>query len=206
MKPRQEQTKPKPRTWIKIPEEVRQRWEEQKTRTKDYAIRIKFELLHSSAFASLRSPSAVKVPLWLHEPLKVVKQKGKRGKNKWCPVNIDSLSLTYMDANLRGLSIQQYSGAIKELHEKGFIEIVRIGMATKGMYTIYSLSNRWRTYGTDDFLFTPFPAQSRNARPLLRKKKGTGSSCPQANVEYGEYKRTVKIHRQEGNENVPSSR
>ena len=45
-----------------------------------------------------------------------------------------------------------FSNAIKELLEKGFIDITRPGIGKYRVSTLYAISNRWRKYGTPEFV------------------------------------------------------
>jgi hypothetical protein len=133
-----------------------EKWADYVKRSKEWNISIPFEMLHSDAYKKLDYAPALKVLCWFHEKRQLRRIKGKRGKNRLQAVNGD-ISFPYWEAILRGLTTKQYSRALKELHEVGFIDIKKPGSALRGDWTVYGLSDRWREYGTPNFKYLEFP-------------------------------------------------
>ena len=94
-------------------------------------VQIFNELLESEAYKKLRHPS---FRAYVHI------------RAKYNGSNGDNLSLTYEEAS-KIMNIHTYSGAIDQLVELGFIDIVRSGHLYN-VCNIFALSNRWKKYGT----------------------------------------------------------
>jgi hypothetical protein len=147
------------RKFLKVSEKARKEWEVYKGRTKKRAIRKGFDLIHSEAYLSLRYAPSHKVLDWFLEKRKVIRHEKRKGKKRWEVVN-SPFSFTYEDARCRGLSDQQFSGALKELHALGFIDVVEHGAGMMKSYTQFALSERWRAYGPPDFKKIEFPGSN----------------------------------------------
>jgi hypothetical protein len=151
-------------------------WNEYKKRSRGWSIRMSFELLHSEAYKRLNYAPAIKVLNWFREKVKLEVNKGKRGKHRYQIIDGD-ISFTYREAVFRGLSPQQFSKALKELHKLGFIEIKKPGSALKGDWTQFAFSERWREFGTPNFKHLKFPQSVHwvnfgfGAKPKRHKKK-----------------------------------
>lgn len=131
-------------------------WNEYLGRSKTWAIRIGHELLHSRAYRDLTYAPAIKVLNWFHEKIKVDVNKKKRGKDRYRIVNDRDIDFTYREAILRGLTPQKFSRALRELYRFGFIDIKKPGSALKGDFTVFAFSERWKAYGTPNFLSREF--------------------------------------------------
>lgn len=131
-------------------------WNEYKKRSRSWSIRIGFDLLHSEAYKKLNYGPALKVLNWFHEKIRLQVNKRKRGKNRYQIIDGD-ISFPYKEAGFRGLSSQQFSRALRELHRIGFIEIKKPGAALKGDFTVFAFSDRWKEYGTPNFKTIEFP-------------------------------------------------
>lgn len=131
-------------------------WNEYKKRSRGWSIRMSFELLHSEAYKRLSYSPAIKVLNWFYEKVKFEVNKGKRGKNRYQVINGD-ISFTYREAGFRGMSHHQFSRALREVYQFGFIEVTRAGSALKGDFTRFEISDRWKDYGTYNFKGLEFP-------------------------------------------------
>lgn len=141
---------------LKVTGRARLAWETYKRESKKRAIRKGFDLIHSEAYLSLRYAPSHKVLDWFLEKRRVIRHEKRKGKRSWEVVN-NPFSFTYEDARCRGLSDQQYSGALKELHTVGFIDVVEHGRGMMKSYTKFVLSERWRDYETPNFKHEEFP-------------------------------------------------
>ena len=131
-------------------------WKEYKKRSRGWSIRMSFEMLHSEAYKRLNYAPAIKALNWFHEKIKIEVNKGRRGKNRYQVID-GNISFPYREAILRGLSSQQFSKALRELHKLGFIEVVKPGSALKGDWTQFEFSERWKEFGTPNFTNLEFP-------------------------------------------------
>ena len=131
-------------------------WFEYLKKTKGWAVRIGFDLLHSESYKKLNYGPALKVLNWFYEKIQLEKIKGKRGKNRFQIID-RNISFTYREAGFRGLSSHQFAKALKELHKSGFIDIEKSGSALKGDWTQFAISERWKEYGSPNFKNEEFP-------------------------------------------------
>ena len=169
----------------------RHAWEEYKSRSKKWAIRIGHDLLHSPAFEGLKYAPAIKVLCWFHEKIRVRKVKGwKRGAGRYERIDKE-ITFTYDEARLRGLTDQQFSRALKELHGRGFIDIVKPGSGLMGDYTAYAISERWRDFATDKFKSAEFPQSNYYGYRRVKKSKSNGEISPLTNDENSALKNAV---------------
>lgn len=125
-------------------------WNEYKQRSRTWATRIDFDLLHSAAYKELNYAPALKLLTWFHEKVKVKVNKKKKGNARYQVLDGD-LSFTYSEGECRGLSHEQFSRAIREIHKLGFIDIKKPGSRLRNDWTSYLISNRWRDFGTPEF-------------------------------------------------------
>jgi hypothetical protein len=132
-------------------------WNEYLRRSKTWAIRMGYDLLHSKAYRYLRYGPAIKVLNWFHEKIRIEVNKKKRGKERYRIVNDGDIDFTYREAIFRGLTAQKFSKALRELHQFGFIDIKKPGSALKGDFTVFAFSERWKAYGTPNFRRVEFP-------------------------------------------------
>jgi len=134
------------------------------------ALYIDRRLPTSKAFLSLKTAIATQVLLIFYSRRRVVKVRGKKGRTGFEVINKDKLTFTYAEASKKyGITAPRFDRAIKELVEKGFLDIARTGMGLHKLTTFYSLSDRWLNYGTKQFC----PAQRRKSRQFnMGFKKG----------------------------------
>lgn len=146
-------------------------WEEYCNRSKAWAIRLGFDLLHSHAYRCLNYAPAIKVLNWFHEKLMFKKVAKKRGKARYQLTNNGEISFTYKEARMRGLTDQKFRRALLELHPLGFIDITHPGSGLRGDYTKFAISDRWRDFGTDKFRSVKFPRSVFCGNLGYRQKK-----------------------------------
>jgi DNA-binding PadR family transcriptional regulator len=132
----------------------------------------------------LKYVPGLKLLSWMHEKIRLEKIQGKRGKQRFQMKDDGKFSFTYKEGNYRGLSDQQFSRALRELHRVGFIEVHQVGSSRKKDFSIYSLSDRWKKFGEPGFEQKEFPTSLyrievgfRVGHDLLQKRiKATGKS------------------------------
>ncbi len=112
---------------------------------------IELGLLESKAFLALRTATAHKVLAIFWKKRQMV-QVGRSGKEQWDIVNNGEIVFTYVEAeNKYGILPGAFRKAIDELMDKGFIDIAATGMGVHKVTTLYSISDRWRKYGTLEY-------------------------------------------------------
>lgn len=125
-------------------------WNEYLKRTKHWAVRVEYSLLHSQAFRSLTYAPAIKLLFWIFEKRKVCKTGAKRGRRKFVLVD-EEFSFTYEEALMRGISRMQFWRGIRELVNFGFVDPIRQGSGLHRDFSTYRLSARWKRLGQADF-------------------------------------------------------
>lgn len=76
-----------------------------------------------------------------------------RKSGNWICINCKELVFTYEQAQKdHDYSATKFKRAIDILIEFGFIDIEHYGGQSKGNYTLYGLSERWKRYGKPDFI------------------------------------------------------
>ena len=132
------------------------------------------EMMESDAFRSLPG-SAMWVLLRFTQKPKWYDS--KVGGRKTRVYEINGLTFTYSEANHFGLSNTTFYRAIKTLVERGFLDVEHRG-GTFGHgeikdYTRFKLSDRWKAWGTPQFVKKDFPRlkfQSMDVQSRKRQK------------------------------------
>ncbi len=121
------------------------------------------DLLKSEVYRSLSKTGLIVYNNFMMK--RVMKQTPhKRGNKKWYIVNNGSIEYTYSEALKNGISRQRFARALKELVEKGFIDIAKLGGGFDGDKSLYAISERWRDYGTEHFEKATRPKDDRKGR------------------------------------------
>lgn len=147
-------------------------WCSQEYREDEEKIYISKELLNSIAYRSL---SRCALLIYQDFMAKRIMIKIKKDKTKvWNVLNNGEISYPYLEAVNKGFTRKQFRNAIDELQQKGLIDIKHLGKGgrkpaegTTGDSTRYWIDDRWKNYGTEDFL------SARNPRTKdTRKSRG----------------------------------
>jgi len=110
---------------------------------------IEPDMMESEAFRSL-SGKGMWVLLRFYQ--KRTWEKGKTSSRRRVTIyQTDGLVFTYVEALEFGISKAQFHRIIKELVEKGFIEVQHQGGGVGRDYSRYRLSDGWKKYGTPEF-------------------------------------------------------
>jgi len=123
------------------------------------------DIAKSPAFRSL-GKTAILVYLDFRMKCSVTKIKAKQGrKSGWLIRNNGEIIYTYAEAEEKGITRPTFKNALKELVEKGFIDISHSGMGgPKGDKSKYSISERWRDWGTEKFVKRTMEKDARGGR------------------------------------------
>jgi len=117
-------------------------------------------LIQSKAFMEL-SGTASKVLLWFMYRRQMTKI-GRNGKEKWIICNNGEIYFTYSEAQKKyNLTRPRFQRAIDDLIDKGFIEINHLGGGMMKDPSTYSISEKWKDYGTDNFKVAPRKKDTR---------------------------------------------
>lgn len=149
---------PKIKTGPRVSQDAVAKWEKEKQFRLKWATRIPNEVLYSKVYFDMDHGSAIKLLHWCYMKTRQRKIQGRRGKNKYQLVDEGKFSFTYSEAYLFGLSSGQFSRALREIHQRGFIDIVKMGSGLRGDFSVFKLSERWRNFGTKAFEVLEFPA------------------------------------------------
>jgi len=96
---------------------------------------IEHKIINSEAWKGLKAHTK-----WLYFEFKL----------RWYGDNTKNIIFTYQEAN-KIMSINTFINDRKLLIERGFIDLIKRGGLEK-QPMIYGLSNRWKKYGTNDFI------------------------------------------------------
>ena len=141
-------------------------------------IYLENDLLKAPAVIAIRSAHSFRVLLEFYRRRVIHKRKDHRGKRAGAVImNNGELVLTFKEAKARlGISQATYSRCLSELVELGFLDIAELSSGLHRQATKWSISDRWRRYGQDDFQrvkrtpLTP-PFVKKRKRQKTRKKK-----------------------------------
>jgi hypothetical protein len=134
------------------------------------------QLIVSEAFRALKTPASY-VMLMIFMSKRQM-EKVKLGKRKgWVIKNNGQIEFTYREAMQKyDISDNKFTKALDELLDKGFIDIAAHGMGVNKVTTLYSVSDRWKNYGTPDFVKNERPKGTINRG--FQKGNRYGRNCP----------------------------
>ena len=170
---------------------------------------VEKEVLRSKAFKDLPG-TAIQVLMWFYLKRKL-KNIGRRGKEKWIITNNGEIVFSYAEAEKKyGLTRARFSRALNALIALGFIDIAHHGGGMMGDCTLYAISERWRKYGTDQFISQSRPKDTRGLGFTKKNweertgKKRKPSSKPGINIDT--YLSNKNITLENSNINTPSNK
>lgn len=119
---------------------------------------IERELCISKAFLSLTGKSPSVLLLFFCR-----RQWEKSGrKATWNQINNGEILFPYAEAKKKfGISKSTFARTLDQLIKYGFIDIAHLGGGLVGDCTKYSISNRWKVFGTDEFVIKYRPKDKR---------------------------------------------
>ena len=129
-----------------------------KNRYAEPGMYVTFELVKSKAFSVLTGKS-VQILMDFLCKRKFDKDLMKHGN--FSPVNKDRMMYTRKEATSRGYTERVFAHGINRLIEVGFLGLIEQGGGMEGHALIYALSQRWRKYGTPDFVRAERPKDTR---------------------------------------------
>ena len=126
----------------------------------------------SKAFLSL-SASAIKALFIFYRKRRFEKHKGKPGKRDYVFVNNGQLVFPYNESMKYGFTRTSFLKALRDLIEKGFLDITHRGGGLEGDVSLYKLSDRWLKYDTAEFehVNPPEPRRYNSALKIYWSEK-----------------------------------
>jgi len=116
------------------------------------------DLLESITFNSLRGSS---MKVYLRFLRKRVVQKVSRGqarREQYEIMNNGEIEFPVREAQARlNIASRTFQAAIKELVEKGFIDVADYKLEINKVTKLYAISERWKKYGTGEFVQPKYP-------------------------------------------------
>jgi len=106
------------------------------------------ELLGSQAAAQLTGKS-LHILLKFYAARQFERLPRQQGRAAFRQTNNGSLTMTYQQVQKDGITNRQFTHALDQNIEVGFLDVAERG--AMGHPTKYAISERWRKYGTDDF-------------------------------------------------------
>ena len=130
----------------------------------------------SKAYKALKKPTAFYVLGIFWTKRQFIKQ-GRQGKKQWNIANNGEIIFTYDEAEEKyKIPRTTFRNTLDELIEKGFIDIAATGQGQHKVTTLYSISNRWRLYGTEKFEPAERPKSPKNMGFRKGNKYGRNSN------------------------------
>jgi len=119
-------------------------------------------LIKSAVWLSLGA-TAKDVYLLLRTKCQMGQQRtGKPGKRSPIVLNNGELVFTYKEAQKKyQITPGRFGRALRELHDKGFINVAATGQGIHRVANCYAISERWRRYGQADFKARNWPMVSK---------------------------------------------
>ena len=121
---------------------------------------LELALIESNAFLNLSGKAALVCLIRFHQKAYKKRQsRKKRGMKDLVITNNGEIVFTYAEARELGIkSTDTFHRVIRELVEgKGFIDIAEFGNWYEKKPTKFSISERWKKYGTIDYERTEIP-------------------------------------------------
>ena len=113
---------------------------------------VERELVASSVYLSLEG-SACYTVYWIFRLKCRVRNLGNNINPRWVITNNGLIVFTSKEAEKKwGISDYKFRKAIKNLVEVGLLDIAKPGGGSRKKRTLYAISERWKLYGTDDFI------------------------------------------------------
>lgn len=142
------------------------------------------ELVHSAAFAALRTAAAHRVLLLFYARRQMERRRRPGSREKvWACTNNGQITFTYKEAQEKhGLTASRFRSALDEIIRVGFIDIAHSGYGLRKDSTLYAISGRWEHYGTDRFRPAGRPKQTQKIGFTERNQHGTNASDKNSQV------------------------
>ena len=127
-------------------------------------------LLISKAYSEL-SGSSIRILNYFYMKRRLKKVKNRVGKDDgWAITNNGEIIFTRKEAAGKGFSESTFKRSVDELIKVGLIDIDHQGTGLAGDCNRYSISDRWKLYGTDSFIVKKRQKQLRETKQLFKNR------------------------------------
>jgi hypothetical protein len=130
-------------------------------------------VITSKAFLALKTACACKVYLIFLSKCRMEKTQARpmHREREWQITNNGEIQFTYAEAETKyGIPAGKFTRAIDELLRVGLIDITKTGLGLHKDVTLYAISERWKKFGTDEFVVKRRPKRKQQfgfaGRPL----------------------------------------
>lgn len=120
-------------------------------------------LVHSAAFAALRTAAAHRVLLLFYSKRTMERRRRPGSREKvWACSNNGQIQFSYKEAREQhGFTASRFRSALDEVIRVGFIDIAHSGYGLRKDCSLYAISRRWEDYGTDRYREAERPRQAQ---------------------------------------------
>lgn len=122
-------------------------------------IRLPYQLESSKAYLSLTGKAPHVLLLFLRK-----RKMSQVSRGEWIITNNGEIEFTYLEAKRYGINKGQFTRAIDQLIDRGFLSVEETGGAYRRHKSLYRLIDNWKWYGTKDFK----PGEARRPDPVKR--------------------------------------
>lgn len=98
---------------------------------------------------------------------KQVSKPNRKNRSEWVITNNGEIIFTYNEAEEKGFSRATFKRAITRLIKNGLLDISYQGTGRHKDFSKYAISDRWKGYGTDNFIKKDRPKQRRDTTKLM---------------------------------------
>jgi len=121
------------------------------------------DILRSNAYRTLKRVRSYRL-IWDFYARRQMVHIGVGKTKKWLCTNNGEIVFTYSEAVEMKYTREQFNDAKRELVEHGFLIVPDPGGTTDGDTAKYGISERWRKYGTKEFIEKTIPKDTRKDR------------------------------------------
>lgn len=96
-----------------------------------------------------------------------------RHEKEWHLTNNGEIQFTYLEAKEKwGILGSRFTRAIDDLIRVGLIDIAKTGCGLHKDVTLYAISDRWKKFGTDEFVEMKRPKRTQQYGFINKNKYG----------------------------------
>ncbi len=131
--------------------------------------RLPADFLDSEAFRAIKGAKTMRVLIRFYQKRRWITDRKRKGRE----YIHEPHAFTYAEAEALGIGRSRFHESIRELYRLGFIDVEHQGGGLARDYSRYSISARWRDYGTDKFKSKEKPRTVRPGRDVntLKRRK-----------------------------------
>ncbi len=132
-------------------------------------------VIKSKAFLALRTAAACQVYMIFLSKCRWEKLQTRpmRREKEWIITNNGQIQFSYVEAKRSwGILDGRFTRAIDDLIRVGLIDIAKTGSGLQQDVTLYAISDRWKKFGTDEFVEMKRPKRTQQYGFTNRNKHG----------------------------------